>query len=155
MKIAPQTKDEWIGFCLLPAKVFYLAFFFIGFLASSRYSFEFRSPICEAILKPCLFLSGPFLLLGALVQAIFCKRGSASRTLLFLLAGYAFLFLMAISLALILWVPFLWVLWRFIRPTMQRKLTTIEEPIECINCHETIPSGECRCVKCGWTFKNE
>jgi hypothetical protein len=104
----------------------------------------------------CQSVSVPFLLLGALVQSIFCRRGSALHTLLFL--GF-----LSLSIMLGSWLGFggffiplvCWGFWRFShlvrRPEPINKETP--EQIECLDCHATIPVGESSCLKCGWTFK--
>ena len=146
MQLAPHTKDEWINFVLLPAKVFLVAFVLI--LSSPRTYIAF-SPAVEQYISPCFYLSGPFLLLGALVQSIFCRRGSASHTLLFvgIISAYAMFGAGILLLTLVIWI-----FWRFTH-LIRRPAPTSVVPIECLDCHAVIPAGESRCPHCGWTFK--
>jgi hypothetical protein len=147
MQLSPHTKDEWIGFVLLPAKVFFVAFVLMTF--TQHPSYEFRSPAVWQYISPCLYLSGPFLLFGALVQSIFCRRGSATQTLLFLgiVSAYAMFGPGFLLITLVIWI--FWRSSRLIRPPAP----TSVEPIECLDCHAVIPVGESRCPHCGWTFK--
>jgi len=149
MKLLPHTKDEWIGFVLLPAKVFYVAFVIV---AISRTTYEFRWPAVGLYIGPCFYLSGPFLLFGALVQSIFCQRGAASHTLLFI--GIVSCFAMFGS-GFLLITLIIWLFWRLARLVRHPEPTNAEptEPMECLDCHATIPAGESRCPQCGWTFK--
>lgn len=145
MQIAPHTKDEWISLLILPAKVFFLAFVLI---VASKSPIEYRWPSLGEFLTPCFYWSGTFLLFGALVQAIVCRRGSATRTLVFigvvsLGANFGFGVVVALAMG--------WLVWRLIYSNENRPAVS-DEPIECMDCHAAISAGESRCSKCGWTF---
>jgi hypothetical protein len=153
MQIAPHTKDDWVALALLPAKVF-LVVTMIWLIGGYPLG---ATPEANRILGFCLALSFPIpiLLLGALVQSIFCRRGSASHTLLFL--GFLWL-----SIYLGSWIrggiliPLVcWIFWRLARLIRHSTPTGTEssEQIECLDCHAIIPAGESRCPHCGWTFK--
>ena len=152
MQIAPHTKDEWIALLLLPAKVF-LGVTLLWMI--SGYSFG-ATPEANRVLGVCFVLCVPFLLFGALVQSIFCRRGSASQTLLFL--GFLSLSIFVgswlgrggIFIPLVCWM--FWRLARFVRHPAPTSTEPIEQ-IECLDCHAIIPAGESRCPHCGWTFK--
>lgn len=149
MQIAPHKKDDWMALALLPAKVFLVTFIL---LAAGGFTFLGVTPVYWW----CIVLSGPLLLLGALVQGIFCQQGYASRTISFL--GF-----LTLSVGMGSWlgvdgiyIPFVcWLFWRIARRIRLPKPASAEpnEPIECLECHATIPVGDSRCPHCGWTFK--
>ena len=150
MQIAPHTKEQWFDLVLLPAKVFLVVAIVVLIL---RLRLQGLTPSANQVIGCCFLLSGPFLLLGALLQSIFCQRGSASRTLIFI--GIV----SAIAYSSSWWGGggFLimgagWLMWRFIR-SVEHHVSKSEEPIECLECHSIIPVGESRCSHCGWTFK--
>jgi hypothetical protein len=151
MQIAPHTKDDWIALVLLPAKVFLVV---ILIWTIGGYPLG-ATQEANRILGICGALSVPFLLFGALVQSIFCRRGSASHTLLFL--GF-----LCLSVYLGGWtrggilIPLVcWMFWRLARLVRHSAPTSTEltGQIECLDCHAIIPAGESRCPHCGWTFK--
>lgn len=153
MQIAPHGKDEWIAAVLLPAKVFFAAFLFLSFL-------DF--PINDApqgtgkVLGVCFMSSPPILILGALVQSIFCKRGAATKTLLFFLFITVSAFFMGRFGSGGVFIPVLcWIFWRLTYSIRQTERTSKEpaEQIECLDCHAAIPAGQSSCPSCGWTFK--
>ena len=39
----------------------------------------------------------------------------------------------------------------FLNPTISPE-DSASEPIECVSCGETIPAGQDKCPKCGWTY---
>jgi hypothetical protein len=145
MQIAPHTKDEWIAFALFPFKVFTVAFLLILGCAPRS---EFLPAVAFAFVL-CL----PVLLLGALIQGIFCERGSASRTLIFVCL------ILVLMFGDFRWgLPFLlialmgWLAWRIFRNVGHHK-GTFEDLTECVACHAIIPKGESQCSLCGWTYK--
>jgi hypothetical protein len=151
MQIAPHTKEDWVALVLLPAKVFLVVtmLWMIGGYPLGA------TAEANRILGICSALSVPFLLLGALGQSIFCRRGSASHTLLFL--GFLFLSVYVgvwirggILIPLVCWI--FWRLARLVRHPAPTGTVPIE-PIECLDCHAIIPAGESRCPHCGWSFK--
>jgi hypothetical protein len=98
MKVLPGTRDEWVALVIFPFKG-YVAMG-VPVLLVGRFWFRRHNPpyirCPEATYGVCqgYFLCVVALLLGALVQAMFCRRGDATRTLLFL--GLALLILTAL-----------------------------------------------------------
>jgi hypothetical protein len=92
----PHTRDEWVGFALLPFKGYVIAalplyLVFHGFISARIDGRSSSSHVFMAVYLGYLLCTA-VLLLGALIQATICKRGAAMRTLLFV--GYCiFLFL--------------------------------------------------------------
>jgi hypothetical protein len=147
MQMIPHSKEQWFDLVLFPAKVWLIVFAVV---------INLRLPLGDSRLSEiglaCFLFSAPFLLLGALFQALFCQSGSASRTLVFLTI------IAAIFYASSRWqcggflivIPG-WLTWRLIRACRERKPLS-EEPIQCIECQTIIPVGESGCSHCGWTF---
>ncbi len=157
MQIAPRTKDEWVAFVLLPAKVLALAF---ALLVCSSLGIDSGNRQFDAIISLCLLLAWPTLLFGALLQAIFCKRGQATRTLIFC-AIPAFIFLASgitrggssPAGGIILLAAMIWVMWRWIKINNRSQEQRTQVACECLACHKVIPIGESTCPKCGWSFE--
>jgi hypothetical protein len=150
MQLAPRSKEDWIGFALLPAKVLAVAgttLLVIGF------PFQLLSETSGTSLCFGFLLSVPLLLLGALIQRISCRPGSAAQTVVFvgLVLVTAYLGLWWGS-GVLLTALCGWLMWSFIRLTLHREVK-VEEPVECMECHSTIGVGQSRCSVCGWTFK--
>lgn len=157
MQIAPRTKDEWVAFVLLPAKVFALAF---ALLVCSSLGIDSGNRQFDAIISLCLLLAWPTLLFGALLQAIFCKRGQATQTLIFC-AVPAFV-LMASGITrggnspaggIILLAAMAWVMWRWIKINNRSKEKKPETECTCLVCQAAIPIDGKVCPECGWSFE--
>jgi len=150
MQLAPKSKEDWVDLCLVPAKVFAAVGVALTFLRVSAHGL---SPTVASILAVGFWLSVPFLLFGALVQSIWCKRGSATRTLLFFGWLFAIVHGGVFLAGLIVMAPLGWLMLRFIRFTEQRA-PGAQEPIECLECHAVIVVGQTHCRVCGWTFNS-
>ena len=99
MRIVPKTLDDWIGLTILPFKTFVILGFMLfvlllifdrsllfprhGVGAYMGYALGFGYLICV----PCL-------LLGALIQSLFCERGAATSTLVFFTLAFLFLLML-------------------------------------------------------------
>lgn len=101
LKPVPNTVDEWITFCVLPFKTCIVATFPIIWIFEKLVSYShYYRPYgrtfglsFEIIFEGYLF-SLLALLLGAMLQAIFCHTGRATTTLRFFLLGLVLLFVL-------------------------------------------------------------
>ena len=90
MKTFPNTKDDWVALFVFPFKVYVLlAYPFLliclavrRMFESSHLSYTLRNSDASATyaVSQVYALCLAMLLLGALVQAIFCQRGRATQT---------------------------------------------------------------------------
>jgi len=99
LKPLPATADEWITCCLLPFKTCVVATFpmiwtFGKIISHFHPHGRSFSPSFEPVFQ-CFLISLLALLLGALLQAIFCRAGRATTTLRFFLLGLVLLFFSA------------------------------------------------------------
>ena len=95
MKVLPRTKDDWVALALLPFQVYAVAalplFKVLRGFASVRIDGRSSDMHVFMAVYTGYLLCIPVLLFGAAVQAGICRRGAATRTLIFL--GCAILFL--------------------------------------------------------------
>ena len=96
----PATSDEWTAFLLFPFKVFVLAalpFLWVsGFLvrlAEPRLRYA-RFPEAMFAISEGYVLCLGMLLLGALLQALFSRRGRSTQTVFVFLVGVVFLWML-------------------------------------------------------------
>jgi hypothetical protein len=99
LKPAPTTFDEWIALCVLPFKTCVIVTFPMIWIFQKimSHSSSFRPygracGISYELLAGCFLFSLLGLLLGALLQAIFCRTGRSTVTLRFFLLGVIFIF---------------------------------------------------------------
>lgn len=148
MQIAPHTKDGWITLALLPAKLFLVAWLVLA-IGGFPLKYVTEGPVI------CLHLTVPYLLLGALIQRLYCRSGAAVQTLCFVafLALSVFLGILfergGIFFPLVCWL--FWCLVVLIRRPESAVGESTE--LECLECHKVIPTKESQCPHCGWTFK--
>ena len=100
LKTFPESMDGWIALCLLPFKTCVVATFPIIWAFEKINSFfqpygKTSWPSFELVFQ-CYLISLLALLLGALVQAIFCRAGRATTTLRFFTLGFVLLFVSAL-----------------------------------------------------------
>ena len=95
MSVLPKTRDEWIAIPLFPFKAWVLSAFPFYLLVHSyavaqhvRYG---TGALGEAVIGGYM-LSVVVLLIGALIQSIICRRGAATRTLLYVVASIILVF---------------------------------------------------------------
>src|SRR5262249_26367642 len=95
MTILPKTRDEWIALPLFPFKAwiltalpFYSAFSSYTTAEHVRYG---TGSLGEVVIGGYM-LSVPVLLIGALIQSIVCRRGAATRTVLYAVASMILIF---------------------------------------------------------------
>src|SRR4051812_11408460 len=84
MSIFPKSRDEWIALPLFPFKAWIvtawpLYLIFRACITDSRHDIHLDGHCAIA----GYFYSVPVLLLGALIQSIFCQRGMATQTALY------------------------------------------------------------------------
>jgi hypothetical protein len=95
MSILPKTRDGWIALPLFPFKAWVLlAFPFYllwGSYAHAQHVRYATGALGDAVIAGYM-LSVAVLLLGALVQSIFCSRGAATRTTLYALGSIILVF---------------------------------------------------------------
>ena len=82
MNILPKTRDEWIAF------PFYLLVHSEAVAQHVRYG---TGALGMAVITGYM-LSVVVLLIGALIQSIICRRGAATRTLLYVVAAIILVF---------------------------------------------------------------
>ncbi|MEI7729182.1 MAG: hypothetical protein WCO56_06405 [Verrucomicrobiota bacterium] len=146
MQLLPHSKEKWLDLTLLPVKVC---------LVVSVMALVLNLPFSRLVIYDCWLVSVPVLMVGVLLQVIFRRVGEALWTLLIL--GFCLLLLnwadwaQTIFLTLILAA---WLIWRWAQ-IFERPAATSEEPIECLKCRTIMPSGESKCLHCGWTYKIE
>ena len=104
LKPAPTTLDEWITLCVLPFKTCVAATFPVIWVFEKVLSyFSYFRPygrtfgLSYELLGECFLFSLLGLLIGALVQALFCRAGRVTVTLRFFLLGLVLLFVTALS----------------------------------------------------------
>lgn len=101
----PVTVDEWITLCVLPFKTCIVATFpliwaFEKVLSHTAYFRPYGRTFglsYESVFE-CYLVSLLGLLLGALVQRVFCQAGRATKTLRFFLLGLILIFLTGLGL---------------------------------------------------------
>jgi hypothetical protein len=92
MRIIPTTRDEWVALALFPFKAYVvmglpvLAFMRAWF--GRKVPSYVRFPEATHAVSEGYFLCVAIFLLGAAVQAIICRRGSATVTLGFLMLTF-------------------------------------------------------------------
>ncbi len=95
MSILPKTRDGWIALPLFPFKAWVLLAFPLyllwGAYARARQVRYATGALGDTVLGGYL-LSVAVLLLGALVQSIFCSRGEATRTTVYAVGGIILVF---------------------------------------------------------------
>ncbi|HEY4415035.1 MAG TPA: hypothetical protein VGO57_05020 [Verrucomicrobiae bacterium] len=99
LQTAPTTADEWITFGVLPFKTcvvitFPLIWLFNTIIShSSNFPYYSRAGgLSYQFLYECYFISLLGLLIGALLQSLFCPAGRVTVTLRFFLLGLILLF---------------------------------------------------------------
>ena len=104
LKLIPATVDQWITFCVLPFKTCIVATFpmiwiFEKILAHTSFFRPYRRVfgLSYDLIFKCYLISLLALLLGALLQAIFCEAGRATITLRFFLLGSVILFVLVFT----------------------------------------------------------
>jgi len=93
MSIFPKSRDEWISLPLFPFKAWVVAawplyLLFSACVTGSRHDIQLVGNCAIA----GYFYSVPVLLLGALIQSIFCRRGLAARTALYAVSSIILIF---------------------------------------------------------------
>jgi hypothetical protein len=86
MSILPKTRDEWIAAPLFPFKAWvllgYPLYFILGSFVARRAAAGMGFWVTNGYV-----LSVGALIIGALIQSIVCSRGTATRTILYVLLG--------------------------------------------------------------------
>ena len=100
LKPVPTTVDEWVTLCVLLFKICIVAtipmiWIFEKIVSHSTHfrSYGRTSGLSYELLLQCYLISLLALLLGAMVQGVFCRTGRATTTLRFFLLGVVLLFL--------------------------------------------------------------
>ena len=97
VKFLPKGRDQWIGFLLLPFKVCVVAAPILGHLLSLYYRGRWYSGTASNSTVIGLMLCIPFLLVGALIQAVVCKRGQSLKTVAFVAVAIVIVFFPALN----------------------------------------------------------
>jgi len=86
----PKTLDEWLALALFPFKVWVLVALpfdaIFGAYVSAHHVRYGRTALGMGVMKGYM-ISVAILLMGALIQSVVCKRGTATRTLLYAVWG--------------------------------------------------------------------
>lgn len=106
LRALPATVDEWITFCVLPFKTCIVATFpmiwIVGEITSHFHKYGRNYSAAYPLVFQCYLISLLALLLGALLQAVFCHAGRATTTLRFFLLGLVLPFGLALFSRVIL-----------------------------------------------------
>ena len=95
MSILPKTRDDWIALTLFPFKAwvviaFPLYLFFHSYAVAQHVRYG-TGAFGEAVIGGYMF-SVIVLLFGALIQSTVCRRGAATRTVLYAVASIILVF---------------------------------------------------------------
>ncbi len=92
LKPFPETKDDWIALVLLPFKTCIVVTFpmiwVFGKIISYFHLYGRTFWLSYELIIQCYLISLLALLVGALLQSIFCRAGRATTTLGFFLLGF-------------------------------------------------------------------
>ncbi len=95
MRMIPNTRDGWVALVLCPFKAYVVMGLPVLVLMKAWFGRNLPSYVKypEATYAVCegYFLCGAILLLGAAIEAVICRRGSATLTLGFLMLTFLIL----------------------------------------------------------------
>ncbi len=86
MNIFPKTRDDWIAAPLLPFKAWVLLAYPLYFILASFVARRAAMGMGFWVTQGYVLSVGA-LTIGALIQSIICSRGTATRTILYVLLG--------------------------------------------------------------------
>ncbi len=99
MHVFPKTSSEWLALPLFPFKAWVVTalpvYLLFGIYSASQVPTSYNTGVVASAVVAGYVLSAAALLLGALVQSIFCERGTATRTAAYAAAGIILVWLMS------------------------------------------------------------